>query len=848
MKLLAIDGNSIINRAFYGVRQLANKNGVFTNAIFGFFNIMLKLQKDLSPDEIVFAFDMKAKTFRHLQYDGYKAQRKGMPEELAQQFPLVKDIVRLLGYKIVEKEGFEADDVLGTLGKICAESENECIIATGDRDALQLVSDNVKVCLIKTKENIVYDVKRLIEEYGVNPIDLIEVKALMGDTSDNIPGVKGIGEKTALTLIQKNVNIDNIYADVEAIEATPRIKKLLSESKENAFLSRDLARICVDVPIGLSCTELARGEVAEDELSMLLTELEMFSFFDKLGVKRSNEVSENKKINETICEIISDVQLSQLTQIMNEVDRVDVIIDESIIKINVKKRIYLVENSDEALRAILNCEKPIRTTVAKKLYKLALGLGISTPNINFDVELAAYLLSAAGKDYSVLHLAQKYLPHNNYNVNEELFDIAALSDLCDSLSQMLEQEDMQKLYSEIELPLSLVLASMEHEGFAVDKEGIEQFSQTLGENITVLKAIIFEHAGEEFNPNSTKELGRILFEKLGLPAKKKTKTGYSTNADVLESLKGKHEIIEAILEYRKLTKLQSTYAVGLLKVVGEDGRVHSTFNQTETRTGRISSTEPNVQNIPVRTKLGSKMREFFTAKEDYVLVDADYSQIELRILAHIANDKDMIDGFANGLDIHAITASQVFNTPLEEVSSTQRSNAKAINFGIVYGIGPFSLSKDIGVSMYEAKEYINQYLQTYAGVDEYMKKIVVKAEEDGFVRTLYNRKRELADISNTNKTKKAFAERMALNTPIQGSAADIIKIAMIRVYNRLEKEKLDAKLILQVHDELIVEAHESVAKTVQTLLKEEMQNAADLSVTLVVDAHLGKTWYEAKNG
>ncbi|MBC8611659.1 DNA polymerase I [Massilimaliae timonensis] len=855
MKLLAIDGNSILNRAFYGVRLLSNKKGVYTNAIFGFLNILLKLKKDYQPDTTAITFDLKAPTFRHLRYDGYKANRKGMPEELAMQLEPLKEILRALGYPLVELEGYEADDLLGTIAALCQKNGAECIIATGDRDSLQLVGDRVAVCMVKTKENILYDPQRLKEDYGVTPAEIIELKALMGDASDNIPGVKGIGEKTATALIQKYHSIDTIYQSLEEIEATPRVKKLLGEGKESAFLSRELATICVEAPMKEDLADLQMKSVQETELANCLTQLELFSFFPKFGIQPAMAQENTDAPDRTKqVKLLLDPTLEVLKEKLEQQGRIDFYREGETVYFCFADALAVCrEQAENAVsELVFSSVLPKRTFQAKQFFKEARAMGTAFENLTFDVELAGYLLSAASRGYALAGLVQKYLPLQSCQVEaageeaEAFQTAAAFSDLCDVLERTLKEENMLDLLHEIELPLCEVLADMEYEGFAIDLEQVREYGDELQQRIDGLRDQLFIYAGHTFNPNSTKELGVILFDELGLPAKKKTKTGYSTNADVLESLRGKHPIIECLLEYRKLTKLHSTYIVGLLKVVGEDQRVHSTFNQAETRTGRISSTEPNVQNIPVRTEEGSKIREFFVAREGYTLVDADYSQIELRILAHIADDENMIRAFQDKVDIHQVTASQVFHVPLDEVTPQLRSRAKAINFGIVYGIGAFSLSQDIHVSVAEAKTYIDQYLKTYHGVRNYMDEIVRQAEETGYVSTLYHRRRDLADIRSTNKVVKANAKRIALNTPIQGTAADIIKIAMIRVFRRLKTEGLEAKLILQVHDELILESPVMQAPFVAQLLKEEMQSAAKLAVELSVDVHTGKNWLAAK--
>lgn len=848
LKLLAIDGNSILNRAFYGIRPLTTKEGIPTNALFGFLNILLKLEREIQPSAVVVAFDVSRKTFRNEQYAEYKANRKGMPEDLAEQLPLIKEILTLMGYPTLGCEGYEGDDILGTLARLCEEQGSECVVATGDRDCLQLVNDKVSVALAKTTGNILYYPETVQQDFGVSPLEIIELKALMGDSSDNIPGVKGIGEKTAVSLIGKYHSIEKIYEDVESIDATPRVKKLLAEGKENAFMSRTLATICKEAPVESDLAAYERKACKNEELSALMTKLEMFSFFDKLSLTPTENIVSTVKQEKRKLSVCKAEKIEAILNKISEQKKCDILLQDDGVVINVNHVVYVIanENLESLFRFLGETQTAIHTFMAKPIVKQVKRLGFDDVNLQFDVELAAYLLNPNSKSYDLDTLINRHVSNIAFDVEEDYRHIAYLPVLCDALQTQLREEKMEQLYHEIELPLCEVLSDMENEGFAIDTEGVKAFGERLDIDITFVKQQIFAMAGEEFNINSTRELGVILFEKLGLPAKKKTKTGYSTNAEVLEELINKHEIIPAILEYRKLTKLQSTYVIGLLKVVGEDNRVHSTFNQTETRTGRISSVEPNVQNIPVRTPLGSEIRKFFVAREGYMLIDADYSQIELRILAHIANDKNMIQAFINEDDIHAITASQVFHCPLEEMTSELRSRAKAINFGIVYGIGAYSLSRDINVSVAEAKAYIDAYLKTYSGVSDYMKRIIEQAQKDSEVRSLYGRKRDLADIHATNKMVKAFAERVALNTPIQGTAADIIKRAMIKVHQRIKKEGLDARLILQVHDELIIEAPAMQASMIAQMLKEEMEQAATLSVPLVVDAHIGKNWYDAK--
>lgn len=846
MKLLAIDGNSVINRAFYGVRPLSAKDGTPTNALFGFLNIFLRLIKDYSPDGVAVAFDISRKTFRHDRFADYKATRKSMPEELRAQMPLVKEILSLMGYSMATAESFEGDDVLGTLAAKVGEGDC-CVIATGDRDCLQLVSDKVSVCLLKTKDNILYTPEVFFDEYQLSPPQIIELKALMGDSSDNIPGVKGIGEKTALTLIREWGNIDSIYEQIENVSGTPRLKKLLSEGRDFAYLSRELATISTAAPIDTDYSHYLRGEVEEPALAALLQRLEMFSFFDKLRISKDAALLREPDQNLRTVKLIlaEDLALPSFTK--GAVSELLIQSDGSYL-FHQSGVVYsfLQPEGENVLKKLLHGGGLIRTIGAKPLYKQAKEWGYDQSFVRFDVELAAYLLNPSAKGYELEGLALRYLSDLQIDAEQEYRGILMLPILCDRMEQALKDEGMEKLFEEIEMPLCEVLAEMEHEGFAVDRVGLEAFGERLRRDIELVTEQIYRLAGEEFNINSTKLLGTILFEKLGLPTGKKTKTGYSTNIDVLEYLMDKHEIVPHIMEYRKLTKLLSTYVVGLISELNSDGRVHSTFNQTETRTGRISSTEPNVQNIPVRTELGSEMRRFFIAREGYTLIDADYSQIELRILAHLADDKVMRQAFLDKVDIHAVTASQVFHHPLETLPSHLRSRAKAINFGIVYGISAFSLSKDISVSVSEAKQYIEAYLETYSGVSEYMRKVVEQARRDSYVTTLYGRRRELSEINSPNKQLKSFAERVALNTPVQGTAADVIKLAMIRVFNRLRLEGLDARLILQVHDELIVEAAVLQAEVVKKLVKEEMEAAVSLSIPLVADVNIGKDWYSAK--
>ena len=789
MKLLVLDGNSIINRAFYGIKLLTTKDGRYTNAIYGFMNIFYKLCDELHPDSVAFAFDLKAPTFRHKMYDEYKAGRKPMPPELAEQMPVLKDLLRALGYKIVTKEGYEADDILGTLAFSCKEGD-ECYIATGDRDSLQLVGDNVKVLLASTKmgrpETNIYDVKRIKDDYGVTPHQLIDIKALMGDSSDNIPGVSGVGQKTAQSLISELGSIQNIYDNIDTIDIRETLRNKLKNDKDSAFMSYKLGEICKSVPIETDYSFYVPDEGDKGEALSILRSLEMYKLIDKIGLNtvtydakpENTTVKEYKRVNSLNAFLLKANKLYFVYSVKDgRFESLAACNGDDICEVNTEN-----DSEVEAFINILEDENTEKYTFnIKPLYAYAFSHGFEIKNVKMDLMLAAYLLNPSAKDYDIEKLAAEY---NVYYEADGGF--SALSEtvypLTVKLSALLEERDQTELLSNIELPLAEVLASMEKIGVKVDKSGIEAFGDMLGERIKGLQSRIYELAGEEFNINSPKQLGEILFVKLAIPTKKKTKSGFSTNAEVLEKLADEYEIVKFILEYRTYTKLKSTYCDGLLKEIAADGRIHSTFNQTETRTGRISSTEPNLQNIPVRTELGREMRKFFIADDGKVLVDADYSQIELRVLSDIADDKAMIDAFNNGDDIHAITASQVFKMPLQMVTPLMRSRAKAVNFGIVYGIGAFSLAKDIGVSRAEADRYIKDYLHHYSGVDRYMNEVVEEAKKNGYVKTLFGRRRYLPELSSSNGMLRAFGERVARNMPIQGTAADIIKIAMIRVY------------------------------------------------------------------
>ncbi len=863
MKLLVLDGNSIVNRAFYGIRLLTNKKGEYTNAIYGFLNILLKLQEMCGAEAVTVAFDVHAPTFRHEMYDEYKAGRKGMPDELRQQMPVLKNLLHLLGYKTIECEGWEADDILGTLAAECRKNGDECFIATGDRDSLQLAHDGVKVLLARTKGGQavtdVYDEKAIMDEYGVTPQQLIQVKALQGDSSDNIPGVKGIGAKTALDLIARFDSVDNIYENIDTIDVTKGVRAKLAADKDNAYLSLKLGEINCNAPID---TDINNYVLADGDNKAAATEfvrLELYSLIPKFNLDGNDaaEVEAEEKPRELTCSTCADC-VELLKKLDDTAYVYPVIVDGGISDLLFAFGDEIValpsENSgyNDFIKAFFENESIKKYTYnSKYLHRLAAQQGIDCKGVCGDLMLSAYLLKPSDNKYDIEHLCLEYgvaLPKFDNPLGGEDVNVsyaAVLKPLFDKTDTLLEEANQMKLLDEIELPLSRVLAKMEVEGFAVDRQGIEDFGKKLSVRINELTDLIYDAVGYEFNINSPKQLGVALFEDLGLPAKKKTKSGYSTNAEVLEGLRRDHFVIDYILEYRSLTKLKSTYCEGLLKVIAPDGRIHTSFNQVEARTGRISSLEPNLQNIPIRTELGREMRKFFIAGDGKMLVDADYSQIELRVLSDLANDENMINAFNNGDDIHTITASQVFGMPVELITKELRSRAKAVNFGIVYGIGAFSLAKDIGVTRKEAQEYINNYLATYSGVDRYMTKMIDLAKDRGYSETLFNRRRYLPELASSNHMLRAFGERVARNMPIQGTAADIIKIAMIKVDKRLAEEGMQSKLILQVHDELIVEAPENEAEKALKIVTEEMESACEMKVKLRADGAIGKDWFSA---
>lgn len=804
MKILAIDGNSIFNRAFYGVKMLTTKDGRCTNAIYGFITMLNKIIEETVPDRIAIAFDRKGPTFRHKIYDGYKAKRKGMPKELALQFPVLKDLLRLLGYQLLECDGFEADDILGTFAKKCDETQNQCIIATGDRDILQLVSDNVSVRIISTKfgKSVIttYDEDAVKGKYMMTPKQLIELKAIQGDISDNIPGVPGIGEKGASDLIQKFGSVDNVYENINSSDIKESVRKKLIAGKDSAYMSLVLGTIRTDAPIDVNFDKYKKLGIKNEAID-LMNDLEFFSLIEHMGLE--------KKLEE-------DAQLFDDDTFM------------------VDGKMYKLDKVENVLNLLKDPKKAKQVHDCKRVFAFGLKHGIEVLNVNFGTKLAAYILNPDESNFS----AERFFL---------LYGVKNFAELVSKMKDELIQQGQLDLLQKIEIPFAKVLAQMERVGFAVDRQGICDYGDSMVQQIEALQSNIFLSAGVEFNINSPKQLGKVLFERLGLPSGKKTKRGYSTSADVLENLRYTYPIVEDILLYRSLTKLKSTYCDGFLKVIDKDNRVRSTFNQTETRTGRISSSEPNLQNIPVRTKLGREMRKFFVAKDGYVLVDADYSQIELRILACMSQDENMLEAFHKGADIHLDTASKVFQVPYRMVTPLMRTRAKAVNFGILYGIGAFSLSKDIGVTRREAQNYIDSYFDHYKQVKSYLDEVVKNAYNSGYAETLFKRRRYLPQLQSSNFNLRAFGERVAKNMPIQGTAADIIKLAMIKVEKCLAVEEPEANIILQVHDEIIVEASQSSKDKVKKILKEEMQNTVDLLIPLEVDVGIGKTWYDAKS-
>ena len=874
MKLMVIDGNSIVNRSFYGVRPLTTKDGLYTNAVYGFVTTLQRLMDEEAPEAVCVTFDRKEPTFRHLEYEGYKAQRKGMPEELAQQMPVLKDVLDAMNIPRYELAGYEADDLIGTISRKCESAGWDCVIVTGDRDSLQLVTEHTKVKLISTRmgQTTTKDMtpESFREVYGFDPIHIIDLKALMGDASDNIPGVKGIGEKTAMTLIQKYQTVDALYAAMPEADAKPAVLKKLETGEADARMSHHLATIITNAPLAFDPKEnLCRP--AKPELYHLFLRLEFNKLIEKMGLTGEDIPPEAKEGEPEIAiqteHVTSIEQAERLLELWRGADHVTVLPsgDLSVIDVfcqtgpdtgimaELAKDSYAGDWS-ELLTLFAGSVKKVSHNV-KDLTRLLIENGLPAEGFIFDTALAGYLLDATAGSYDIDRLSISYfhkeLPKpvsldNDDPVQAQEFRFShalAIDALYKTMLPHLKEMGLGELYFDIELPLCRVLAEMEAAGFQVDAGALREFGEKLGIAIGELEKRIYTYAGE-FNINSPKQLGEVLFERLGLPHGKKTKTGWSTNAEVLEKLD--HPIVRDVLEYRQYMKLRSTYVDGLLKAAGPDERIHTNFQMTVTATGRLSSTEPNLQNIPTRTELGSELRRMFVPAPGCVLVDADYSQIELRLLAHISGDESMQEAFRSGEDFHAVTASHVFGVPLNEVTSSMRRAAKAVNFGIVYGISAFSLSQDLGVSAEEAKAYMDAYFARFPGVKRYMEDVVKKSRETGYAETIFRRRRTLPEITASKYATRSFGERVALNMPIQGTAADIIKLAMVKVFKRLKEEGLSSRLIMQVHDELIVECPENEAERVKSLLTQEMEGVCALAVPLIAEAHSGKNWLETK--
>ncbi|MBO4815661.1 MAG: DNA polymerase I [Clostridia bacterium] len=875
--LVLIDGNSIINRAFYGImgsKMLMLEDGTYTNAVYGFLSILFKILEDIEPKYLVVAFDLKAPTKRHKMYEAYKANRHGMPDELASQMPILKDVLKAMNICIVEKEEYEADDILGTLAKWGQSKDLDVTILTGDRDSFQLIDKNVKVRIPRTTmgktENKDYTVERIKEEYGLEPLDLIEVKGLMGDPSDNIPGVPGVGEKTALNLIKEYKNIDGVYENLDKQKG--KLKEKLEQNKELAYLSRTLGTIDINAPIEKKLELFEKKEWNKEEVLEIFKKLKFNRFID-----RFNLLSETNDVDNSKQEINVGVEtLVDTSKIKNEIQ------SQKAMYYYLDEENFIIYNPNDNTCYYIKDVKEFKdifedSSILKCSYKqkeqfiLLWNNGINPKNMMFDIEVAGYILNSNINKYTIEYLANEYLNFDIQvylesigisNKKEEQINLFEATNqnkqdgtyinsyiifrLYTVLSEKIEQEKEADLFKNIEMPLVEVLASMEYVGIYIDKQELIEFGKELKEKIDILTNEIYTLTGEEFNINSTKQLGEVLFEKLKLTVKKKTKTGYSTDVDVLEKIKHEHPVIEKILEYRQIQKLNSTYVDGLIPFIDETGRIHSKFHQTVTQTGRISSTDPNLQNIPTRMELGKKLRKVFKPKDDSIFVDADYSQIELRVLAHISEDKNMIEAFSNDEDIHLHTASKVLNIPIEKVTKEQRSSAKAVNFGIVYGISEFGLGEQLGISRKKAKEYIDQYLEKYSGIKKFMQDIVEQTKEKGYVETLYHRKRYVPELKSNNYMVRQFGSRVAMNTPIQGTAADIMKIAMINVYNKLKEEGLKSKIVVQVHDELLIETVKDEKEEVEKILKQEMENVIKLKVPLVAELSSGMSWYEAK--
>ena len=886
-KLMVIDGNSLLHRAFYALPLLSTKDGIYTNGVYGFLTMLYRIREEHDVDYLCVAFDKKGPTFRHEAFDEYKANRQSTPGELAQQFPILKEILSAMNIAQLELDGYEADDIAGTLSRIGEEEDMEVILVTGDRDYLQLSSDKTKVLI--TRKGITeleeYDRKKIIEEYGITPEQFIDLKGLMGDKSDNIPGVPGIGEKTGIKFLKQFGNMENLYENIEDVRGK-KTKESLIEHKAIAFLSKKLGKIIRNVPLDISLEEIKVQDPNWEKLANLYDTFEFKSLLSKIpssetGLEDSDYSVKHEIVQENNYEkIIQEIE-SEKSFSFKFIFEDDHYIKSKILGIGIKigdNMPYYIDYSKNDIRVFTKeFKKYFESEDIKKYGHMIkmdifglLMLNIDIRGIAFDTMIGQYLLNPAQSSYSINELGQEYL--NIYGMDiEELLGkgkkrknyadlsietraeyismvVDLIHDLKDPIGKLIEEQEMSQLYYEVELPLTEVLAHMEYSGFKIDLEVLNQLGYEFQGELDDLTEGIFQLAGEEFNINSPKQIGEILFDKLKLPVIKRTKTGYSTDAEVLDKLRGEHEIIEKILKYRQMVKLKSTYIDGLLNLVDEeDTRIHSTFNQTITNTGRISSTEPNLQNIPIRTEEGRKIRKAFVPKnEEYILVDGDYSQIELRVLAHISKDPKLIDAFYNDLDIHTKTASQVFHIPEEEMTPLMRDRAKAVNFGIIYGISDYGLSKDLNISRKEAKQYIDNYLANYKMVKKYMEDIVKIGKEKGYVETIFKRRRYIPELKARNYNVRSFGERIAMNTPIQGSAADIIKVAMVKVFEELRKRGLKSKLILQVHDELIIEAHKDEEEEVKSLMKDIMEKSITLDIPLKVDLKVGDNWYETQ--
>ena len=841
MKLMILDGNSVINRAFFGVKPLTTREGLYTHAIYGFLNILERMEKEESPEAVCVAFDLHGPTFRHQRYEGYKANRHGMPEELAQQMPLMKQVLTAMNIPIYAAQGWEADDVIGTVGRRCGAENWDCVIVTGDRDSLQLIDDHVKVKLVISRPGqttaTLYDDAKFREEYGFAPKHMVDLKALMGDSSDNIPGVAGVGPKTATDLLLKFGTLDGVYEHLADPSIRPKLREKLEAGKDSAYLSYELATIIPEAPIEFHPQDALLKPYNKPELYALFQKLEFVRLIDRYGLRGAAQEAE------AVPQAAAALPKAEALPERLEECALYFAPDGSL-GIAWDGGVYSLTPMELQMGQLPNWERLVLHDARAAMHRLEEN-GMTWQAVAFDTALAAYDLNPSQSDYPVSKLATTFLGRT-----VEDGDPAGCAEcvwlLRDVLRKELEKQGMGDLYRDIELPLCTVLYRMERRGIAIDRQQLQQFDRLLAERIGDCESLIYGYSDGPFNIQSPKQLGVLLFEKLGLPAGKKTKTGYSTNADVLEKLKDKHPIIPAIMDYRMLTKLKGTYAEGLQKAIAPDGRIHTTFQNLVTATGRLSSTDPNLQNIPVRTDLGAEIRRMFVPKPGCVLVDADYSQIELRVLAHIADDKTMQHAFCSGQDIHAATASQVFGVPLDQVTPLQRRHAKAVNFGIVYGISEFSLAEDIGVSRYEARDYIDSYLANYHGVRDYMKRVVEEARDRGYTQTLYGRRRYIPELKSSNFNVRQGAERIALNTPIQGTAADLIKLAMVRVEKALEEHYPQAELLLQVHDELIVECPKELADQVAALVSREMQAVAELKVPLIAEAKYGESWFDAK--